>query len=697
MKRKIALVSLIICLTICLVGLVACKPSEQPTTGLQDYNVNDSKIDTTLSCDIAETTEAFYIGSSGISKVEVDGVEVDSNEYIVNNNYLLMPEGWYESLGVGNHVCKVTYKTKTLEFKFIISDNKALVYEMPNLNNTYVPLDKAQLPLVEFKYPSQEKEVTYNVKDSEGKNVEFSIENDAMLITDPVDGEYTYSVVATRNGQTVIDENYSFKLVSREFYDGLIDPTNGEDHLDMWYVISKENNFGYRDFTDANGQTRSALYFERNSIMDDHTRAIGIDRNKLYELLTLGYTKIGFWYCVDFVNPDPNIHIHAYRAGTTWAANEISAVNVWTYKELDIANFVTADMLLNDDSSQFAVGFATQYYNYTTQKNLPLTVYFSEVVALNREGDASDYLGKYTCENESIVLSEDGVATFNGQTCSYWVNNNYLVIDKGNQDYTSYIIGCGVIYDVKSNTVFKNASYEMNVDANSKIELSEITKCFVYNGIECSAFVKENGVDDGVADTQFVFDINKTYTIKVVFGGLENEFTVTPSLPTTTGNIATTLRSSGKVSCYLANNQSTGQVFHYGEENWLYFNCFNSSLQNAMIFDDDFIKECFANGLTCIKATYLCSNVGSDAWIKIAPSLYDTKTDTFTEFACVENTELLEKGKTFTVTWQLTQQEVQSIDFENGFRFAISGLGASQKEKTQICFSYFEFCVPENN
>jgi hypothetical protein len=66
----------------------------------------------------------------------------------------------------------------------------------------------------------------------------------------------------------------------------------------------------------------------------------------------------------------------------------------------------------------------------------------------------------------------------------------------------------------------------------------------------------------------------------------------------------------------------------------------------------------------------------------------------FTQFACANDTPALANGQTYTLTWQITPEEVQSIDFDNGFKLAISGLGCGSS-KTQVVFSSFEFCVPE--
>ena len=113
-----------------------------------------------------------------------------------------------------------------------------------------------------------------------------------------------------------------------------------------------------------------------------------------------------------------------------------------------------------------------------------------------------------------------------------------------------------------------------------------------------------------------------------------------------------------------------------------------------MLFDNDFVKECFDNGLTCIKVTYKCSSIDSSAWVRIAPALYNSTKDSFTQFACKDSGKALKVDETVTVVWQLTEQEIQSIDFDNGFKLAISGLGAGAGAKTQVVFESFEFCAP---
>jgi hypothetical protein len=426
--------------------------------------------------------------------------------------------------------------------------------------------------------------------------------------------------------------------------------------------------------------------------MDNHTRAIGINRQKLLELITLGYSKIGFWYCLDIPRLSTNIHISFYRDGSTWANSEFNISNVWTYQEIDIAGFVTADMLKNDDSANFVVGFITQNYNDIYQ-NEPLTAYFSEIVALGREGDASEYLGTYSCGTDSIILAENGVATVNGTNCSYWVNNNYLVIDSGSYNYESYVIEGGYIYAPESEKFYQRSNYTVNVDANVKVNVANAFKALGDNGVQYSVFLVDNGVDDGVADTEVILSESGTYSINLIIGESSVSYSLKANRPTTTGNLATTLYSSNKVRCYLANNEQTGQVFHYDNNNYLYFNCFNSSLANAMIFDSDFVKECFDNGLTCIKVTYYCSSFDPNAWVRMTPSCYDESKDRFTAFTCSNGKPALKEGETVSLIWELSAADIQSLDFDNGFKLAISGLGAGAK-KTQVVFKNFEFCAP---
>lgn len=692
MKRNIFITILSVCLIVCTVGFAAC----QQENGAQDYDSGDAKIDTTLSYDIAEKIEAFYIGSSAITSVTVNGEPVPETDYILRNNYLLMPDDWYQTLGAGNHVLTVVYKKKSLDFNFVITDSKPLVYELPVIDKSYVPEDEAELSAVIFPVPSQEKQVEYSITDKNGNPVAFTLQNDVIKLENVTTGDYAYSVKATRFGATAIDESYSFKVVSREVYEGVIDVTSGDINRDTWYVKSTANSFGYRDYTDKNGTTRGALYFERNSGADDYTRAIGINRDILIRLLKLGYTKIGFWYCLDYETLTSGVTLGFYRDGDSWAYTEITPANVWTYAEADISKVVNLNNLLNDNNSNFVVGFMTRNYDSTSKKNKPLTAYFSEIVATGRKGDASGYLGSYSCGNENITLGENGVAAVNGENKTFWIGNGRLVIDYGNRDYRSYAVDKGVIVDETNGKVFVNASVELAVIANTETVLADSFPNIVASGIKHNYFVYSDGVSDGLAKETFRFSVTGSYEIMIDLRFGSAKIKVNVSLPVSTGNLAYTLESSGKAYCYLANNQQTGQLFHYGTENKLYFNCFNPSLANAIIFDDDFVKECFENGLYCIKVTYYVSNIDSNAWVRIAPALYDSVNKKFTQFSCAESTGSLKKGETVTIVWQLTEQEVQSIDFANGNKLAISGLAAGSGEKTQVVFSHFEFCAPES-
>ena len=159
MKRKIFSMLLLFVLISCVVGLFACAETPDSSGGnensLQDYSASDKKIVTTLNYDIAESTEAFYIGSNAITGIEVDGQLVSADDYLIRNKYLLMQDGWFANLGVGKHTFRVVYKTKALSFTFNISDNKDLLFEIPEIDKTYIPIDDVNIPTVDFKVPTQ--------------------------------------------------------------------------------------------------------------------------------------------------------------------------------------------------------------------------------------------------------------------------------------------------------------------------------------------------------------------------------------------------------------------------------------------------------------------------------------------------------------------------------------------------------------
>ncbi len=707
MKRKIFSLTLTVCLLVCVIGLIACGskpkaplgPSE--SSGPQDYVVGDSNIITTLNYDISEQTEAFYIGSNGITKVEVNDVEVPSDEYIVRNKYLLMPDGWFGELGKGTHTCKVTYKTKTLLFTFNVVDDKPLVYTVPDIDKAYYAIDDVSLPVVDFKYPAQEKQVVYEILNEDSQSVDFTQEDGVIKLAEAEVGEYTYKVNITRKGTTDTAE-YSFNVVSRDYYDGIIDTTNGMINRDMWYAMSASNSFGHANYTDKEGNTRSALFFDRQSTADDHTRAIGINRERMAELLRLGYTKLSFWYCMDFdqIDYENPYTVHVYVDGSKSGDSEFAISNTWQYKEVNISSLINVDRLLNDQSSKFVFGFIARHLNKTTGKNLPVTLYLSEVVATGRNGDASAYYGTYTNGNSSIVLSENNVK-IDGQDYTYNFNNDYLSVDKGNHEYEAYVVSNGLVVNCKTKAIYQNTDYTQVVSANTLVDLKSIIKPFVNDGMGIECFVVENQINDNLADENFTFNASNTYSLKINFGQSTCLIPIEVEIPTSTGNLAPNLVDAGYATGYLTKSQNGGgqeSLFHHPSNgaDALYF-CAGTSTLNAMIFDNDFVKDCFDKGFNTIKGSFTLTMKPENAskWGQVGPAIYHSSSSTFTQLSAWETSPYfntwITQGGVIDYSWTITASEIAQINFDAGDKLAFYGLSTNDASLVYMVFSSFEF------
>ena len=163
----------------------------------------------------------------------------------------------------------------------------------------------------------------------------------------------------------------------------------------------------------------------------------------------------------------------------------------------------------------------------------------------------------------------------------------------------------------------------------------------------------------------------------------------------TTGNLANTLKSSG-IATSTYNEVNYGQLFHYGTENYLYFNAW-SGYGNYMILDSDFVANCFKLGLTNIKIKYYVNPFGGSGWIKIGPRKYDGATATSAYLSSRATSPWLSASYDSTnpieTTWVITPEEVASFNFDAGDQLWIGEM-ASGSGKTQIVITHFEFCKP---
>ena len=158
-----------------------------------------------------------------------------------------------------------------------------------------------------------------------------------------------------------------------------------------------------------------------------------------------------------------------------------------------------------------------------------------------------------------------------------------------------------------------------------------------------------------------------------------------------TGNLVTTLLSDGNATSYLSSD--IGELFVNGET--LIFNCKNPSYANRIVFDSEFVKECFTQGYTNIKIKYYVSALADGAWIKIGPQIKNGTT--FNYLSARSSQPWLSMSYTIDnmveTIWEITPYELSCIDFDNGDKLAIEDLGAGST-KTQVVITHIEFCQP---
>ncbi len=166
------------------------------------------------------------------------------------------------------------------------------------------------------------------------------------------------------------------------------------------------------------------------------------------------------------------------------------------------------------------------------------------------------------------------------------------------------------------------------------------------------------------------------------------------SKPTTTGNLATTLKSSGIATSTL-NTEGQGQLFNYGTNNYLYFNAW-SGYSNDIIFDTDFVKDCFNKGLTNVKIKFYFSDYPAESYIKLGLRKYDGSSHvdfvsrTSQPYNSASNNSI---DNQVEVTWVITAEELAAFNFETdtlkiGYMQSASG-------KAQCIITHLEFCAPE--
>lgn len=166
---------------------------------------------------------------------------------------------------------------------------------------------------------------------------------------------------------------------------------------------------------------------------------------------------------------------------------------------------------------------------------------------------------------------------------------------------------------------------------------------------------------------------------------------------TTTGNIAPTAADENIVSSYSSTGNS--KVFNYSGELhfWSHVNTINH-----MVFDSNFVQDCYKSGLTKITFTFY---MGSSFVNETGSSVYFGYLDSSNKMQYFMNgSEYLgttpirkvnigiENSKTASFT--LTKELYEKIDFANGARFVLGYLAAGSNNPLKMIITHLEFSKP---
>lgn len=165
----------------------------------------------------------------------------------------------------------------------------------------------------------------------------------------------------------------------------------------------------------------------------------------------------------------------------------------------------------------------------------------------------------------------------------------------------------------------------------------------------------------------------------------------------TTGNIAPTAATEKIVSSYSSAGQS--KVFNYSEELhfWSHINTVNH-----MVFDSDFVQNCYNSGLTEITFTfYMGSSFTTETWSSVYFGYLDSsnKMQYFmdgSEYLGATPIRMANVGEenSKTVSFTLTKEMYEKIDFASGARFVLGYLAAGANNPLKMIITSLEFSTP---
>lgn len=383
---------------------------------------------------------------------------------------------------------------------------------------------------------------------------------------------------------------------------------------------------------------------------------------------------------------------------------------------------------INYEGIRWTFGLKTGIYDIPEWKNLGGTA-----ITLNSETGALSvshvyFDPTYQAYKDKVNAGEITGFGVNGLAVMSKTDNKITVEDAQKGTVTKEVIGGENAYKLSSDRQCKFTLDPALIDANETVTFSyyvpSTTNGFydagwrsfgIFRGSANAAyyFLKQGNGTYGTAYTYYEnYDTWYTVTVPLRINDVKiPEFSwliaknggelyikdISVSNFRTTGNIAPTAATKNIVSSYSSVGQS--KVFNYDEELhfWSHINTINH-----MVFDSDFVQNCYNSGLTKITFTFYLAT----GFIATGSSLYFGYLDSSNTMQYFMNgnaylgvtpikPDYVGFENRTTASFTLTKEMYEKIDFANGARFVLGYLAAGKNDPLKMIITHLEFSTPE--
>lgn len=384
---------------------------------------------------------------------------------------------------------------------------------------------------------------------------------------------------------------------------------------------------------------------------------------------------------------------------------------------------------INYEGIRWTFGLKTGIYDIPEWKNLGGTA-----ITLNSETGALSvshvyFDSTYQAYKDKVNAGEITGFGVNGLAVMSKTDNKITVENAQKGTVTKEVIGGENAYKLSSDRQCKFTLDSALVDANESVTFSyyvpSTTNGFhgdgwrsfgIFRGKKNAAyyFLKQGNGTYGTAYTYYEnYDTWYTVTVPLRINDVKiPEFSwliaknggelyikdISVSNFRSTGNIAPTAATKNIVSSY--SSEGNSKVFNYDEELhfWSHINTINH-----MVFDSDFVQNCYNSGLTEITYTfYMGSNFTVETWSSVCFGYLDSNNKlqylmNGSEYLGEADIQKKNVGKenSVTVSCTLTKEMYEKIDFANGAKFALVYLAAGSNNPLKMIITHLEFSTPK--